>query len=155
MKAIYPGSFDPFTLGHQAMVDKALKMFDTVVIAIGINDKKSCLIPLDRRLEMINRIYGDNPNIEVVSYRGLTVDYCNENNIGVIIRGVRNFLDFEYERSISNINHTLSNQIETVLIMTPPELSDISSSMVRELLFHGRSPMQFLPREFHIDDFML
>ncbi len=153
MKAIYPGSFDPFTLGHKAMVDKALKMFDKVIIAIGINDKKSCTLSLEKRIEMINRLYGDNEKIEVVSYHGLTVDFCKKNGVGVIIRGVRNFLDFEYERSISNINHTLSADIETVLIMTPPELSDISSSTVRELLFHGRMPFEFLPSEFTSEDF--
>ncbi len=153
MKAIYPGSFDPFTLGHKAMVDKALKMFDTVIIAIGINEKKNYILPLEKRLEMINRLYKDNGKVEVVAYHGLTVDFCNKNNVGVIIRGVRNFLDFEYERSISNINHTLSSDIETLLIMTPPELSDISSSMVRELLFHGRMPYEFLPKEFTEEDF--
>lgn len=155
MKAIYPGSFDPFTLGHKAMVDKALKMFDTVVIAIGINDKKSNFLSLEKRLEMIERVYGKNPRVEVISYRGLTVDYCNQHEIGVIVRGVRNFLDYEFERSISNVNHTLSGSVETILIMTPPELSDISSSVVRELLFHGRSPMQFLPKEFQLEDFNL
>lgn len=135
------------------MVDKALKMFDTVVIAIGINDKKSNFLTLERRLEMINRLYGSNPNVEIVAYRGLTVDYCLKNNINVIIRGVRNFLDYEFERSISNINHALAADVETVLIMTPPELSDISSSVVRELLFHGNDPTQFLPEEFSIEDF--
>lgn len=154
MKAIYPGSFDPFTLGHVAMVDKALKMFDTVVVAIGTNDKKSALLSLERRLEMINRIYGNNPRVEVISYEGLTVDYCREHSIGVIVRGVRNFLDYEYERSISNINYTLSGDVETILIMTPPELSDISSSTVRELLYHKKSPMQFLPPQFLLEDFM-
>lgn len=153
MKAIYPGSFDPFTLGHRAMVDKALKMFSTVVIAIGRNDKKSSLLSLEKRLEMISRLYGDNPQVEVVSYSGLTVDYCAKHEIGVIIRGVRNFLDYEYERSIHNVNHTLSADIETILIMTPPELSDISSSVVRELLFHGRMPQEFLPKEFSEEDF--
>ncbi|MEG0500458.1 MAG: pantetheine-phosphate adenylyltransferase [Rikenellaceae bacterium] len=155
MKAIYPGSFDPFTLGHKAMVDKALKMFDAVVIAIGINDKKSNFLPLEKRLEMIRRIYEGNSKIEIISYRGLTVDYCTQHEIGVIIRGVRNFLDYEFERSISNVNHTLSDQVETILIMTPPELSDISSSVVREFLFHGKSPMHFLPEEFNLEDFGL
>ena len=152
MKAIYPGSFDPFTLGHKAMVDKALKMFDTVVIAIGINDKKSSFLSLNRRVELINKVYGDNPRVEIISYKGLTVDYCHVNNIGVIIRGVRNFLDYEFERSISNINSTLDSNIETILIMTPPELSDISSSVVRELCYHGSDPLQFLPSEFKISD---
>lgn len=135
------------------MVDKSLKMFDTVVIAIGINDKKSSFLPLERRLEMIQRIYGNNPKVEIVSYRGLTVEYCKMQGIEVIIRGVRNFLDYEYERSISNVNHSLSSGIETILIMTPPDLSDISSSVVRELLFHGKSPLQFLPKEFCLEDF--
>lgn len=155
MRVIYPGSFDPFTLGHKAMVDKALKMFDTVVIAIGINDKKSSLLTLERRLDMIKRLYGTNPRVEIVSYRGLTVDYCLEQNIHVIVRGVRNFLDYEFERSISNVNHVLANDVETILIMTPPELCDVSSSVVRELLFHGNDPMQFLPKEFSLKDFDL
>lgn len=135
------------------MVDKSLKMFDTVVIAVGINDKKSSFLPLERRLEMIQRIYGNNLKVEIVSYRGLTVEYCKAQGIEVIIRGVRNFLDYEYERSISNVNHSLSSGIETILIMTPPDLSDISSSVVRELLFHGKSPLQFLPKEFRLEDF--
>lgn len=152
MKAIYPGSFDPFTLGHKAMVDKALKMFDSVVVAIGINDKKQSFLSLERRLNLIKKIYGSDSRVEIVSYRGLTVDYCKDNNIGVIIRGVRNFLDYEFERSIANINCTLASEIETVLIMTPPELSDISSSMVRELMYHGSNPMQFLPSQYNIND---
>ena len=152
MKAIYPGSFDPFTLGHKAMVDKALKMFDTIVIAIGINDKKTSFLSLNRRVELIKKIYDDNPKVEIISYSGLTIDYCRINDIGVIIRGVRNFLDYEFERSISNINSTLDSNIETILIMTPPELSDISSSVVRELCYHGSSPMQFLPDQFEISD---
>ena len=152
MKAIYPGSFDPFTLGHNAMVDKALKMFDTVVIAIGVNDKKSSLLSVGRRIELIKKIYGDNPKVEIISYQGLTVDYCHSNDIGVVIRGVRNFLDYEFERSISNINSTLAPDIETILIMTPPGLSDISSSVVRELLYHGNSPLQFLPDQFELSD---
>lgn len=135
------------------MVDKSLKMFDTVVIAIGINDKKSNFLSLEKRLEMIHRVYGNNPKVEIVSYRGLTVEYCKMQEIEVIIRGVRNFLDYEYERSISNVNHSISSGIETILIMTPPDLSDISSSVVRELLFHGKSPLQFLPEEFCLEDF--
>lgn len=153
MKAIYPGSFDPFTLGHKVIVEKSLKMFGSVVIAIGINDKKSGFITVEKRIELINRIYGNDPRVEVLSYKGLTIDFCKENNIGVIIRGVRNFIDFEYERSISNINNSLSSDIDTVLILTPPEVSDISSSVVRELLFHGRMPSEFLPPEFTVEDF--
>lgn len=152
MKAIYPGSFDPFTLGHKAMVDKALKMFDTVVVAIGINDKKQSFLTLEKRLALIKKIYGNDPRVEIIAYRGLTVDYCKANKIGVIIRGVRNFLDYEFERSIANINCTLASDIETVLIMTPPELSDISSSVVRELMYHGSDPMQFLPPQYDIND---
>lgn len=153
MKAIYPGSFDPFTLGHKVMVEKALKMFDSVVVAVGINDKKSGFISVTKRLELINRLYDKNPRVEVVSYRGLTVDYCKENGIGVIVRGVRNFIDFEYERSISNINGQLASDIDTIMIFTPPEISDISSSVVRELLFHGKMPSEFLPSEFDVKDF--
>lgn len=154
MKAIYPGSFDPITLGHKVIIDKAIKMFNNVVVAIGVNDKKEYFLSLEKRVELIKKIYGDNPSVEVIAYRGLTTDFCRDNNVDVIVRGVRNFLDYEYERSIANINYSLLPEVETILIMTPPEVSDISSSTVRELIYHGSNPQQFLPKDITISDIL-
>lgn len=144
--ALYPGSFDPFTLGHQMIVEQSMQLFDKVIIAIGENSSKKSYFSLEDRKTIIKNCFKDNSSIEVVSYSGLTADYCRQNDIRFIVRGVRNVVDFEFERSIASINKRLNKSLETVFLMTPVEYSDISSTVVREILINGGDPSELLPR---------
>ena len=148
-KAIFPGTFDPYTLGHHSIVKRALTFMDEVVVGIGINEGKHCLLPVEKRVEMIQRLYVDDPRVKVVAYSGLTVDFAHEQGAGVIIRGIRTVKDFEYEESIADINRKLSG-IETVFLFTEPDLASVSSSVVRELLHYGKDVSAFLPEGMEI-----
>ena len=143
-RAIFPGSFDPFTLGHHSIVKRALTFIDEVVIGIGSNEGKHNLIPVEKRTEMIRRLYADEPRIKVEAYSGLTVDFARKHDAAFIIRGIRSVKDFEYEESIADINRKLNN-IETIFLFTEPELASVSSSVVRELLHYGKDVSMFLP----------
>ena len=136
-RALFPGSFNPFTRGHQSIVDRALALFDEIVIGIGISIDKHGSSEFDRRSEAIKAIYKDNPSVKIVSYDGLTVDAARGNDCQFIVRGVRNAADLDYERSMADINRRLAN-IETVLLMTLPELTMVSSSVARELSHYGQ-----------------
>lgn len=144
MKAVFPGTFDPFTVGHNDIVRRALTFMDEIVIAVGINERKHTLTELDDRLEAIRKVFANEPRVSVAFYDGLTADYAREVGADVIIRGVRNIADFEYERNMADINRHLNN-IETVLLFSSPELACISSSMVRELIHLGKPVDEFLP----------
>lgn len=148
-KAIFPGTFDPYTLGHHSIVKRALTFMDEVVVGIGINEGKHCLLPVEKRVEMIQRLYVDDPRVRVVAYSGLTVDFVKEQDAGFIVRGIRSVKDFEYEESIADINKKLSG-IETIFLFTEPELSSVSSSVVRELLHYGKDVSMFLPEGMEI-----
>lgn len=150
--AIYPGSFDPFTLGHKAIVEKGCAIFDKVVVAIGYNCNKRGMLTPERRKELIERVFDGNDQVEVVIYEGLTTAYCKEHNINIIIRGVRNISDFEMERDVAELNNTLLPSLETIFLMTPPHLGKVSSSAVREILLHGGDPMMLMPEEITIED---
>ena len=143
-RAIFPGSFDPFTLGHHSIVKRALAFMDEVIIGIGSNEGKHNLIPVEKRTEIIRRLYMDEPRIKVEAYSGLTVDFARKHDAAFIIRGIRSVKDFEYEESIADINRKLSN-IETIFLFTEPELASVSSSVVRELLHYGKDVSMFLP----------
>ena len=148
-KAIFPGTFDPFTLGHHSIVKRALGFMDEVIIGIGINENKSCLMPVEKRLESISKLYKDEPRVKVLAYRGLTVDFAEEQGAGFIVRGIRTVKDFEYEEGIADINRKLSG-IETIFLFTEPELTSVSSSVVRELLHYGKDVSAFLPEGMEI-----
>ncbi len=150
--AIYPGSFDPFTLGHKAIVDKSLDIFDEVIIAIGYNNKKHGFLPVAKRQALIEKVYHSNHRVKVISYEGLTSDYCREQKITHIVRGLRNIRDFEAEKEIALINTMLNSNLETVFLLTPSDTALISSSTIRELLELGGDPMQFMPKEINIED---
>ena len=143
-KAIFPGSFDPFTLGHHSIVKRALTFMDEVIVGIGVNEGKQCLIPIERRIENIRKLYANEPRIKVEAYSGLTVDFAREQRAEFIVRGIRTVKDFEYEEGIADINRKLSG-IETLFLFTEPELASVSSSVVRELLHHGKDVSMFLP----------
>lgn len=148
-KAIFPGSFDPFTIGHYDIVVRALEMFDQIIIGIGKNHTKQPAFELTRRLEAIKQAFADEPRVQVMTYDGLTVDFAKQLEAMFILRGVRSVQDFEYERSIADANKQLGG-IETVLLYTRPEYTHISSSLVRELYAHGRDITPFLPPKTNI-----
>ena len=142
--ALFPGTFDPFTIGHQSLVERGLALVDEIVISIGINDKKRTHFSLERRLEAIRDLYKDNPRVRVMAYDQLTVDFAREVGAGFILRGIRTVNDFEYEKSIADVNRKLTG-IETFILFTEPEHTHISSSIVRELLRYSRDVSQFIP----------
>ena len=149
-KAIFPGTFDPFTLGHHSIVKRSLAFMDEVIIGIGINENKRCLLPVEKRLEGIRKLYADEPRVKVLAYSGLTVDFAEEQGAGFIVRGIRTVKDFEYEEGIADINRQLSG-IETIFLFTEPELTSVSSSVVRELLHYGKDVSAFLPEGMEMD----
>ena len=148
-RAIFPGTFDPFTLGHHSIVKRTLTFMDEVIVGIGINEGKHCLIPVEKRVEMIRQLYADEPRVKVMAYSGLTVDFALEQEARVIVRGIRSVKDVEYEEGIADINKKLSG-IETIFLFTEPELSSVSSSVVRELLHYGKDVSMFLPEGMEI-----
>ena len=142
--AVFPGTFDPFTIGHDALVRRALSVIDELYIAIGINTEKRTLFPLEERIARIAALYKDEPRIHVVSYGGLTTDFAQTIGAQFIIRGVRSAIDFEYERNIADINRMLTG-IDTLLFISEPQYAAISSSMVRELVHFGKDVSPYLP----------
>lgn len=143
--AIFPGSFDPFTKGHAAIVEQALTMFDRVVVGIGSNIAKNGLLDVDARRRLIEDLYAAEPRVEVKVYSGLTGDLAMAEGAAAILRGVRNTSDFEYERTMEAANRRLFPGLSTVLLFTPHEVADISSSTVREIIRFGRGAEEFLP----------
>lgn len=143
--AVFPGSFDPFTIGHKDIVDRALAIFDKVVVAIGYNEHKPSAGSIAERMSAISQVYCSNSAVSVESYSGLTVDFARSVGAGFIIRGLREVKDFEYERNLADTNAAISG-IETVFLVARPEYGFISSSMVRELANNGYDPSQFLPK---------
>jgi len=143
-RAIFPGSFDPYTIGHHDIVMRGLQVFDEIVIGIGHNYTKRETFPIEERLAAIQRIYNNEPRVRAEIYDGLTVDFAAEQHAQFILRGVRSTLDFEYERNIAEANKQLSG-IETLLLYTRPEYAHISSTLVRDLHAHGKDIAAFLP----------
>jgi len=152
--AIFPGSFDPFTRGHAALVKEALRLFDRVIIGIGNNTSKQGLLKIENRKRLIDDIYRNNPRVEARIYRGLTGDFAEEVAACAIIRGVRNTTDFEYERTMESTNHRIYPEITTVMLFTPAPVADISSSTVREILSFGRNVEEFLPEGIDINNYL-
>lgn len=152
--ALFPGSFDPFTRGHEAIVGEALRLFDRVIIAIGENIGKRSLLDIDARERLIRDLYHDQQRVECVTYHTLTGDLAREVGAEVIVRGVRNSADFEYERTMAQTNARLFPELQTVLLFTPPELSDVSSSTVRELLAFGHRVDEMMPEGVKLEDYI-
>ncbi len=142
--ALFPGSFDPFTRGHQAIVERALPMFDKLVIAIGVNRAKKGWMPVEERLERLRELYANESRVEVVSYETLTMDLAAQYGAKYILRGVRSVTDFEYERTIADANRRIVG-LETIFLISDAETSYISSSLVRELASFGRDITDLLP----------
>ena len=144
-RAVFPGSFDPLTLGHKDIIDRALPLFDEIIIAIGTNSSKNYMFTLEQRIHFIKKTYANNPKVKVDTYQGLTIDYCKKVNSDFILRGLRNPADFEFEKAIAHTNRKMS-KIETVFLLTSADTSYISSSIVRDILKNKGDVSLFVPK---------
>lgn len=151
--ACFPGSFDPFTLGHEAIVRRALSLFDEIVIAVGANALKKSYYSLSTRKKMISLVFANEPRIKVSHYEGLTVDYCKKHGIGYLIRGLRTAADFEFERAIAQSNKVLAPGVESVFLLTVPEHSHINSTIVRDIIRSGGDASVFVPTSIDLKKF--
>ncbi|MBU2466510.1 MAG: pantetheine-phosphate adenylyltransferase [Bacteroidetes bacterium] len=145
--AVFPGSFDPLTLGHESLVLRALPLFDEIIIAVGINALKDYYFPLEKRKQWIEEVFANQPKITITTYTGLTVDFCRNVDARYILRGLRTAADFEFERSIGQVNKKLYPEIETVFLLTTPELTAITSSVIRDVVRNNGDASQFVPKE--------
>ena len=149
--AVFPGSFDPITLGHAELVRRALPLFDKIIIAIGQNSQKSTLFSLEQRLAWIRACFADEPKVEVAYFEGLTAHYCLKVQAKYLVRGLRNASDFDYEKTISQLNSIVGGGIETVFFISEPRYSHISSTIVREIIKGGGDVSAFVPPEVAIE----
>ncbi|MEA3443748.1 MAG: pantetheine-phosphate adenylyltransferase [Bacteroidota bacterium] len=149
--AIFPGSFDPFTIGHESIVRRASEMFDKIIIAIGYNSNKPGFFPIETRKKWIRDVFENDPDILVDHYTDLTVDYCKRIGASYILRGLRTSSDFEYERAIAQINKKMFPEIESVFLLTMPEHTPVNSSIVRDIIRHGGDASDFLPKNIIIE----
>ncbi len=150
--AIFPGSFDPFTVGHESIVLRALPLFDKVIIGIGHNINKEYYFPLEKRVEWIKKVFKGNSKVEVKTYAGLTVDFCKQVDARYILRGLRTSSDFEYERAVGQMNKAMYPEIETVFFLTMPQHTAINSTIVRDIIRYGGDASLFLPKELNINE---
>jgi pantetheine-phosphate adenylyltransferase len=150
--ALFPGSFDPITKGHESIVKRAIPLFDEIIIAIGENSEKIGFFSIEQRLKWIEQVFKNYPTVKVQKYNGLTVQYCKEINAKYILRGLRTAADFEFERSIGQMNRQIYKDIETVFLLTTPEFSALNSSIVRDIIRHGGNVKQFVPDAIDIND---
>jgi pantetheine-phosphate adenylyltransferase len=148
--AVFPGSFDPITIGHVDLVKRALPLFDKIIIAIGVNSKKITLFDLEQRKRWISTVFADEAKVEVDHFEGLTVDFCKAKGARFLVRGLRSAADFDYEKTISQINHIIGNNIETVFLISKPGYSHISSSVVREVIAAKGDVSAFIPESIKI-----
>jgi len=143
--AIFPGSFDPVTKGHESIVLRAIPLFDKIIIAVGVNAEKAGFFSVDQRVDWLRQVFADYPTIEVTTYSGLTVEFCKKHDIRYILRGLRTSADFEFERSIGQINKQMLPEIETVFLLTKPEHTALNSSIVRDIIRNNGDVSPFVP----------
>ena len=152
--AVFPGSFDPFTIGHESVINRSLPLFDEIIIAIGTNSKKQAFFPVETRMQMIREVFRDQPKIRVESYSGLTVDFCKKCNAQYLLRGLRTSADFEYERAIAQINKAMYPDLESVFLLTRPEHTPINSTIIRDVIRYGGDASQFVPKTIDLSKYM-
>jgi pantetheine-phosphate adenylyltransferase len=157
--AVFPGSFDPITIGHESIVRRAFSLVDEIIIAVGYNITKKGYFPLDLRLKWINQVFENDPNVSVDHFEGLTVDYCKKVNARYILRGLRTSADFEYERAINQVNMIMYPEIEVIFLLSKPEFTPVNSSIVRDIIRYGGNASRFLPnspdlKSFNIRDYL-
>jgi pantetheine-phosphate adenylyltransferase len=151
-KAVFPGSFDPFTIGHESIVRRAIPLFDEIVIAVGYNVNKKGYFTLEDRKRWIKNVFADEPKIKVDHFEGLTIDYCKKADAGYLLRGLRTSADFEYERAIAQVNKAMHEGIETVFFLTMPEHTPVTSTIVRDIIRNGGDASKFLPKGMNINE---
>ncbi len=149
-KALFPGSFDPFTIGHLSIVNRAMPLFDKIIIAVGYNTNKKNYFSLEQRVKWIEKVFEGNSAIEVGVFEGLTVDYCITCGAEYILRGLRTSADFEYERAIAQMNRAMHPEIESVFLLTQPEHTHVTSTIVRDIIMHGGDASIFLPEQIKV-----
>lgn len=145
--ALFPGSFDPITIAHVDILKRSIPLFDRVVLGIGTNSAKQGFLPIETREAIVRSVFKEYPNVEIEAYEGLTVDFCRKVEANYMIRGIRSVADFEYERAIAQINQTMMPNVETIFILSKPEYSAISSTIVRDILRNNGDVSPFLPQE--------
>ena len=144
--ALFPGSFDPITIGHESIIKRALPLFDEIIVAVGVNSTKNSFFPLEKREAWIKKVFVGEAKVKVMNYSGLTVDLCKKVGANYILRGLRTSADFEFERTIAQMNKAMVNEIETIFILTTPELSAINSTIIRDIIKHGGDVSRFVPQ---------
>ena len=148
--AVFPGSFDPITIGHVDLVKRSLPLFDKIIVAVGINTQKKYLFSLDQRLEWLNAVFDEEPKVEVGHFENLTADYCKKIGAKYLLRGLRNASDFDYEKTISQLNNIIGGGLETIFLISQPGYSHISSTIVREIIKGGGDASPFLPEKIRV-----
>jgi pantetheine-phosphate adenylyltransferase len=151
--AVFPGSFDPFTIGHEAIIRRAICLFDEIIIAVGANALKKNFYSLETRKEMISKVFENDPVVTVDHYEGLTVEYCRKKGAGYLLRGLRTSADFEFERAIGQVNKAMAPEIESVFLLTSPEHSFINSTIVRDIIINGGDASRFVPSAINLKDY--
>jgi pantetheine-phosphate adenylyltransferase len=152
--AVFPGSFDPFTIGHESVLQRALPLFDKVIVMLGVNNSKKTLFSVEKRKQMIEDLFHNEPRVEVKIHDGLTIDFCRKINATHILRGLRTSADFEYERAIAQVNKKMYNNIETIFLLTLPEHTPVNSSIVRDILNHNGDISIFIPNNLDIKKYL-
>ena len=152
--AIFPGSFDPFTIGHESIVRRALPVFDKIIVMIGYNANKKSFFSIDKRLKWIKQVFENETKIVVKIHEGLTVDLCKEVGAKYILRGLRTSSDFEYERAIAQVNKKMHPEIETFFLLTLPEHTPVNATIIRDIVFHGGDASMFLPAGLDLKEFI-
>lgn len=145
--AVFPGSFDPITVGHVSLVKRSMPLFDKIIVAVGVNSQKQTLFDLETRLKWLKSVFQHEPKVEIAQFEGLTAHFCNKIGAKYLLRGLRNASDFDYEKTISQLNHIVGHDLETVFLISLPEFSHISSTIVRELIKGNGDVKQFVPAE--------
>jgi pantetheine-phosphate adenylyltransferase len=152
--AVFPGSFDPFTVGHENIVIRALDLFDKIIVAIGVNSTKQPLLKMEARLEMVNKIFEPYDQVNADSFKGLTVDYCQKVGATYLLRGLRTAADFEYERAIAQINKRMLPTVESIFLLTSPEHTPVNSTIIRDIIRNQGDASQFIPSRIDINDYL-
>ena len=152
--AVFPGSFDPFTIGHESIVLRAMPLFDKIIISIGSNTNKTAFFSAEQRLKMLRELFADNPKIEAMYYDDLTTDFCKRVGAGYMLRGLRTSSDFEYEKVIAQVNQAMLPEVETLFMLTLPEHTAINSSVVREIMRYGGDVSKFVPNGINLQKYL-
>lgn len=148
--AVFPGSFDPITTGHEDLIKRAVPLFDEIIVAVGVNSQKKYLFPLEQRLEWLEKVFAKQATVNVAHFEGLTANFCKSVNANYLLRGLRNASDFDYEKTISQLNHIVGDGLETIFLISKPEFSHISSTIVREIIKGKGDASPFVPRVINI-----